>query len=402
MSEVESLATWSGPRLEAELSALLSPDGSPPELAEQLATWASGRKVSELLLRCLRVEPGRSPEETLGCSQGKPFTRMQALIILVRLLGTETGDLSGDTVSMPPEDAASLSAHDDSVARFLRTEPLIKSVVDLLARHIPRLHGGALDPYLRLEALRALRLQLLPLPRGGPPRWWVEERIGHRTRSSARRELVDVLLQVLTDVGDGMCHRPKIAALGGLRSLVAASPECRSHFFLTGGARVAVEVLHSQIRLPAPPVEAALIGGCELLSALVKGPRSNARQLVELGAHNDATECMRRWKQHREVATAAFALLTALASDPVAAARISCSTQEAHAATAVRERWPDDAEEALDASLRRTVHSVREHALPTLVRSHGVAQRFRSHSARMSKSRGVSVFGGGAAAILLQ
>ncbi|CAK0792565.1 unnamed protein product [Prorocentrum cordatum] len=274
----------------------------------------------------------------------------QATTALVRLLGAAEGDPRGDAdlAGSPGGGAVSLVAKAERLgadaADPLRGEAMLRAVAGVMQRRLPQFELGE-EPFLQLEVLRAMRLQLLPPPPASEAlAWWAEQRIGPDEHAALRRQLVDVVLRSLRIVADGqLSRRPQAVALGCLRSLAACSASCRTNALRAGAAALAVEALQAQTRAPGPPAEAALVLGCEALVALTAGSRSNARAVAEAGADAQALELMRRFGQHREVASAAFSLLGAVARDEAAGARLAAAGPEALAAArAVLERWPEE------------------------------------------------------------
>mmetsp|Transcript_86822 Transcript_86822/g.194439 ORF Transcript_86822/g.194439 Transcript_86822/m.194439 type:complete len:405 (+) Transcript_86822:98-1312(+) len=325
-----------------KLQKLLGVYGPPPGLAEELSRSASGTGLRSILVACLAQEGGSAA-----------FTEMQALTLIVRLLGSEAGDLNGDDLPWPvPVHPGGLGAQaeaegaacSDGVASALRSEALVMALLDLWQRRAPQFERSE-EPHLLLETLRALRLALL-CPPGAPAPWWVEEELGHRTNGEVRRRLVDVTLRALLCTGSGLSERPKIAALGCLWSLAANSHHCRSHILQVDGAAPVLQALRAQVRASPPIVEAALIAECRVLTAMAVGPRSHARRLAALGVDGEALEVLRRFGQHRKVVAAAFALLAVVAFDEAAAARLAVAPGGLAVAAAARDRWPEEVEEA--------------------------------------------------------
>lgn len=294
----------------------------------------------------------------LGGIEGSLLTETEALTALVRLLGPSFGDPLGDDLAFEhgaqhapqpaPEDAAQ-----SAVLGAAASEQAAMAVVDLLRRRGPEFQRGE-AAHLRLEALRALRLQLAAASRlGGARVWWGEEDIGHVTRGPTRRQLVDILLAILQSVSAGgahMGHRPKVAALACLWTIVANSAACRTAVIQQGGAALVVEVLRAQARERGLPAEAPLLAACGLLTALAVGPRLHERTLATLGADAEAASLLTSCLQHQRVAVAAALLLGVVCRDASAAARLAASPQTLAALVAVRERWPLALGEAVGSS----------------------------------------------------
>ncbi|CAE8633798.1 unnamed protein product [Polarella glacialis] len=85
--------------LEAQLRDLIGFGGPPDGLAERLAVQARGGwTVCSLLAESL--VPAEARGTGLEDSEGRtpPFTELQALQLVVRILGALSGDMTGDTV----------------------------------------------------------------------------------------------------------------------------------------------------------------------------------------------------------------------------------------------------------------------------------------------------------------
>mmetsp|Transcript_61674 Transcript_61674/g.201284 ORF Transcript_61674/g.201284 Transcript_61674/m.201284 type:complete len:403 (+) Transcript_61674:54-1262(+) len=347
------------PSVEGGLRELLSPYARPEEIYERALNCAHLVPVSPvvpLILGCLAAGDGCPRRGPLmapppGGSANVPFTALEALTLIVRILGADVGDLSGDDVDPL---AVTSAAPAGSIAEALRSQDAVLTVVDLMNRYLPAFERQQ-EQHLRLEALRALLLQLSVPPPGAESPWWVEGDIGHGGRGENRRRLVDMTIYMLRHVNDELGFRSKIAALRCLHCLAFLSPDCRAHAMQVGCAELVAAVLRAQTRGPQvtarlvqlPGAETTIVFACRTLVALAPGPRKHARALGELGLEQDAGDLMQRFLQYRQVATAAFALLGSVSYDEEVGARIAASPELLVHAAMVRERWPKDTEEAI-------------------------------------------------------
>mmetsp|Transcript_161010 Transcript_161010/g.296612 ORF Transcript_161010/g.296612 Transcript_161010/m.296612 type:complete len:457 (-) Transcript_161010:16-1386(-) len=364
----------------AQLRELLSLSGTSADSAISLLQQPEsvGREVHDLLLACLVHEDG--PDAALiplrvastmsraavlttrrGSAPSMPFTEMEALTILVRLLAVGTGDLIGDTITPDPLDPCRVEELEGSfaarvamspVARSLRSQALVLAVINLIERHRDAF-DRCQETYLRVEALRALRLLLTPeglLRVGGEhtqSAWWVEEDLGYLRCGGTRRRLVEVLLDSLQSCGDIMGQKAKLATLGSLWSLTAASSYIRTRMQQSGGEQLIAEVFRSQVRAPPPFVEAPLVVECGLLASIAAGGRSHERQLVKLGMDMEVLEMFRRWGNHRQVVGAGLVLLGVLANDESVNDRLLSTPELLAVVKGVRDRWPQEAAQAV-------------------------------------------------------
>ncbi|CAE8739317.1 unnamed protein product, partial [Polarella glacialis] len=239
------------------------------------------------------------------------------------------------------------------------------AVIDLLNRRAAQFEREE-EPWLRLEALRALRLLVLPPPASQTPMgagrdpdsqtwsacWWVEKDIGHATHGETRRRLVEAVDRTLTGLQGSRNPLPKIMAFGCLRNLALGSPACRSHVVHSKLAHLTVAMLAEQAKASnGLPVEDLFVEGCGLLVALAVGPRKHQRILVEAGAYGLAEDLLKNMAQYRKVAAASFVLLGVLCMDEGCAAKLARKGDEAMKAAAfVAERWPLQVAEAVRAA----------------------------------------------------
>jgi len=396
------------------------------------------------------------------------FTEAEALSIIVRLLGTLVGDATGDeldkltfafpagpgreieteevanakggTLAAAQRRAAGLIAptllamgsggamvdfDSSGVAASLCSERAVLAVIDLIRRRAVDFERGD-DPYLRQEALRALRLQLMPLPlvvgcsptllaeamaagAGGVVRhtavpagawWWIEEDIGYVTRGMERRFVVEVVmraLQGLTAAGTHMGHKPRGAAICCLWSLVSTSAACRTRAFQLGACELVVELLKLHIKEAGSlPIEAPFIALCGLLVALGGGPRLHERRLVELEADTLALALMDRFLQHRQVAAGAFVLLGVVCRDPTAAARLQESKEKMAVLDSARNRWPDALDEAARCSTQQLASIVQKSSITRQsAKGQATEERVSSSRAVVRSSSRRDRYGGG-------
>lgn len=331
----------------------------PDDLAELIVFGESGDSVATILLPLLSPTVARQAADFQGGVQlpEADLTELEAITIVVRLLAVGTDDPAGD--SAPPEvNPGSPHSFTGAVAtevqRALRTQLVLCAVIDLLGRHSSEFKLG-LEPFLHLEALRALRLITSPasLPVGGNPTptvWWAEEDLLYLTNGEISRKLMEVLVASLPCVGpraeitDVLSHRSKIAVLGALWSLAALASYCRTRIVQLGVIESVLMLLRAQTRLPGAPVEAALVNACGLLVCLANGSRGYLRRLGQQGLEQDALEILRRFTPHRRVACAGLALLGTVARDEATGTRLAASTEAFQVAVNARNRWPTDAE----------------------------------------------------------
>lgn len=338
---------------EAQLRQLLDPCGAPEGAAELLARDRSvAQQVEELLVRCLSAGSGAAE---------RSFTELEALTLVVRLLGAGAGDLLGDEVR-PLELRRSWVQEDGSVSRQLRGECAVKAVLGLLNRHSQEFTRGA-QPYLWLEALRALRLQLArPPPEAGlPEAWWADQQQrapspgageAGQPSSGLQRELLHVGMASLHGASAGqLSRRPQVAALGALRSVISGCAACHAHAVQHGGVEVAVDALRAMLRSFGPPVEAAVVACCDLLGLLASGSTWNTMQVAQTGVHRDALELLKRFGQYRGISCNAFVLLGVVVNDSQVVERIMQEGPDKLAvASQARARWPGELQEALGAA----------------------------------------------------
>lgn len=340
------------------LKGLLNPSASPQALQDKGATIAqahNGEALVQTILRCIDQKDFADAAKPLmapppNAPSTVPFTELEALTLITRILGAELGDPVGDSIDPL---AANCSYQGASVAIMLRSWHVMFPVMSLIWRRMPEFETQK-DQFLRLEAVKVLMLQLAAPPPGAEPPWWVECETGVRDRGTFRRQLVDTILQVMRSVGDDICCRSKIAVLRCMHCVAFLSPECRSHAMLCGCAPLVVQLLRSLARRPPrrghfdlPGADVAVVAALRLLVSLAVGPRKHVRILGELKVEEDAFSLMEYYGDHRETATAAFALLGAVSHDEAAAERISGEPRIISAAAAVRERWNPDVDEAI-------------------------------------------------------
>jgi len=234
-------------------------------------------------------------------------------------------------------------------------------VLGLLNRHSQEFTRGA-QPYLWLEALRALRLQLArPPPEAGlPEAWWADQQqrapspgAGEaRQPSGLQRELLHVGMASLHGACAGqLSRRPQVAALGALRSVISGCAACHAHAVQQGGVEVAVDALRAMLRSFGPPVEAAVVACCDLLGLLASGSTWNTMQVAQTGVHRDALELLKRFGQYRGISCNAFVLLGVVVNDPQVVEHIMQEGPDKLAvASKARARWPGELQEALGAA----------------------------------------------------
>lgn len=328
----------------------------PHSAAVELLTTANGALIHDFIVASL-LDHGR---------QAAPLTELEALTAIVRLLAVGTGDPNGETVT---PDSLDPSAGDLDQARFgkqcevaqaLRSQAMAHVILDLLARRGPDFERGECL-YLRLEALKALRLVMTPeglLHVGAPHEessWWAEEEdLGYLRNGDTRRRLVEAFLCQLQSVGDTMGQKPKVAVLGSLWSLAGASSYIRTRILQSGGEALVASLFRAQIHKPPPHVQAALVVECGVLTTLVAGSRTHERHMAKLGVDRDVVEMLRRFNNDRQIVCAGLVLLTFLANDDSVAARLADSPEALAAISAARKFWPEDVERAL----KRNVHYV--------------------------------------------
>lgn len=345
--------------MEDQLREVLGTEGqhgglaSPEHTAKGYAWTVPGDQAVGVLLHCLSGAHGLAdpllappPEQP----QSMPFTELEALTLVVRLLGADSGDFTENSLSAA---TGGSSTPRGCVAELLRCREATLVVLLLLERQLPQLERQK-DQHMFLAALSALRLQLLPAAPGTLIPWWVEEDIGHRDRGTARRRLVGTVLRAIGAVGDHLSCRLQIVAMGCLHALVTQSPDCRALAHLRGAPELVTQLLRAKLyaasapkRLELPGLEAALIAACKVLMALAPGPRKHVSCLGQLGLEADAVVMLRRYILRREIAVAAFALLCAVAHDQAAAARLVTEPMALAAADDVRARWPQAVKEAM-------------------------------------------------------
>jgi hypothetical protein len=304
------------------------------------------------------------------------LTEMEALTAIVRLLAVGTGDPNGDTVTRDLLDprAAELERRDlgapDMVTEALRSQTMVGTILDLLDRRCKELDKGDLV-YLQWEALKALRLVITPegLMSVGAPHvetstLWPKEDNGYMRNGDMQRRLVEVLLQQLSNIGDTMGQKPKVAILGSLWSLAATSNYIRTRILQAGGEQLVATLFHAQVFQPGLILEAALVAECGVLVSLVGGSRTHERNMAKLGVDKDAVEMLRKFQDYREAACAGLVLLALLANDDTVAARLSASPEALAIISAARKRWPEESEKAF----QNNAHYVSP-AAATLVKS---------------------------------
>eukprot|EP00928_Gymnodinium_smaydae_P045575 TRINITY_DN30366_c0_g5_i1.p1 TRINITY_DN30366_c0_g5~~TRINITY_DN30366_c0_g5_i1.p1 ORF type:complete len:460 (+),score=50.71 TRINITY_DN30366_c0_g5_i1:90-1469(+) len=368
-----------------ELRGLLSAPG--PARADALLARSSSPGIASTLMRLLLRCLGRHTDvDVLGvpsAAQSVDFTEMEALTIIVRLLGTCVGDMSGDAVSFTMDSVKPTSIGvGGEIIDALCSEEATLAVIALLQDRLPAFESGK-DPHLRLELLRALRLQLViaaPLCIGRAAKsarvWWLESEIGYDSHHSTRRLLVDVVSRALRGVAGikaHMGHRPRLLATCCLWSLVSASPACCSHAVRQGAATLAADVLRIQIRELGPPVEEVLIASCGLLAALGAGPRLHERKLAELNLENDVATLLQRYSPYRGVVTAAVILAAVVARDADAARRLASNKEALADLAAAWERWPAEIQEAWE---RTTQPLAAWSTICTMNGGHSQTQKF--------------------------
>lgn len=339
--------------LTVQLRPLVNLMGLPePGAVAELLTTANGVVLHDLIHASLSGVGGQ-------------LTEAEALTAIVRLLALGTGDPNGDAVTPDPLDpcAGDLErtglGFQSDIPQILRSLALVHAIIDLLARYGPEFDRGE-SMYLRLEALKALRLVMTPeglLYVGAAhaeQSWWPEEDPGTNLRNGdTRRKLVDVLLQQLENVGDTMGQKPKIVILGSLWSLAAANSHIRTRILQSGGEAVVASLLRAQIRTPQLVVEPALVAECGVLATLAAGSRVHERKMAKLGVDVDVVEMLRKFLHHRQAVCAGLVLLALLANDESVAARLA-DPEALAAISAARARWPEEAEKAF----KRNVHYV--------------------------------------------
>lgn len=338
-----------GHQLEAQLRQLVRVHGTKQEDAAAMARGGPSLQVCETLVRCLEF----------GLEGGAPFCEIDVLTMIVRLLGGDHGDMTGDSLTPSPEKSDNVD-----VARLLRTEPVVLAVCGLLQRRASAFEAGE-DPFLRLEALRALRLLITPegLTVGGTPAvsmWHTREDLAYLANGETPRRVAATLVQALRSVGDSISQRPKVAAIGALWGLAAVSTHCRTRIQQAGGTAAAAAAFHAQAKQKGPVVEAAVVVECGLLVELAAGSRKQERQLSELRVDEAALLLLHAHTPHRQVVCAAIVLLGVVARDDAAAARLAAAPAQVQgmggrpksapclaSAVSARDRWPGEVENAV-------------------------------------------------------
>jgi hypothetical protein len=364
-----------------QLQQLVGASGSPPGLAADLLKTIDSQWLQECLLACLH--PGSSDGTA-------PLTEMEALTVIVRLLAVGTGDPVGDTVTPDPLDphacdlALCALRSQSNVARAIRAPVVLSAIADLLVQWGPEFERGE-EAYLRLEALRALRLILMPeglLFVGAPhaeSQWWGDEDMRN---GDIRRRLVEILLVQLQTVGDGMGQRLKIAALGSLWGVAMVSTYIRTRILQAGGTAMVAKVFRAQVK-QRHVIEAALVGECGLMACLTAGSRSQERQLAKLGVDVDVVEMLRHCIDHRQIICAGLVLLALLANEETIAERIAASTDAAEVISAARARWPAE----VDSAFKANVHYISPTAARVLKDPVAEPSRCRQITPRRTPTR---------------
>lgn len=364
------------------LRQLISATGPPPSAAAELLATANGNSLHNLLVACLH-DGGAGP-----------LTETEALSVIVRLLAVGTGDPTGDSVTADPLDplAGGLERanrhHESEVCHALRSQHVVHAILELLERKAQEFERGE-SLLLRLEALRALRLVLTPeglLYVGAPHNessWWVEEDLGYLRNGDTRRRLVECLLRQLENTGDSMGQKPKLAALGSLWSLAAASSHIRTRVLQSGGEDMLASLFRAQVRQPPPLLEGPLTAECGVLAALAAGGRVHERQLAKLGVEQDVLEMLRRYKNHRQIVCAGLVFLALLANEESIAARLAASADALATVAAARARWPDEVEKAF----KGNSHYISPTAAALLRGSAPCVKRRPSPRSRQSRHR---------------
>jgi hypothetical protein len=286
---------------------------------------------------------------------------MEALTVIVRLMAVGTGDASGDTLIPDTLDPRASDTDQDgkmirsssSVTQCLQSPEVVAAIVDLLAVWGPEFERGEAS-YLRLEALRALRLimsQEADLAFVGAPHteqhWWGDEDLKN---GDLRRRLVEAVLIQLQTVGDSMGQKLKLAALGCLWSLSNVSSFVRTRILQAGGTALVAAMLHAQIKQPAPIVQSTLIAECGILASLAAGSRAQERQLAKLGVDLDVVQMLKRYADHREIVSAGMVLLAVLANEESISSRLASYRDAKLSINVARSRWPVEIEAALKAN----------------------------------------------------
>lgn len=323
-----------------------------PGLAIEILRTADGPALKSCLLGCLLPGDG---EVSL------PLTQMQALTVIVRLLAVGTGDPTGDTLipdALDPrakeiEKDGELIRSTSSCTLCLQSPEIVSAILALLASWEPEFERGE-EFYLRLEALRALRLVMSPegdLAFVGAPHveqhWWGDEDLKN---GDLRRRLVETVLIQLQTVGDSMGQKLKLASLGCLWSLSNVSSFIRTRILQAGGTALVAGMLHSEIKQPAPIVRSTLVVECGILVSLAAGSRAQERQLAKLGVDLDLVQMLQRYIDYREIVCAGFVLLALLANEESISARLASSRDAKVAVSVARSRWPTEIEAALKAN----------------------------------------------------
>lgn len=334
------------------------------------------------------------------------MTELEAVTVIVRLLAVGTGDPTGDSVTADPLDphARELErggqSHRRTVAHALRSPSVVQAIMELLDRRAVEFDRGE-SLHLQLEALKALRLVLTPqgllyvgAAHAGSA-WWVEEDLGYLRNGETRRRLVECLMRHLEIVGDSMGQKPKLAVLGSLWSLAAASSQVRTRILQSGGEDMIARLFRAQVRQPPPLLEAPLMAECGFLAAMAAGGRVHERQLAKLGVEQDVLEMIKRFMNHRQIVCAGLVLLALLANEEGVAARLAASSEALATVAAARARWPDE----VDKAFKGNPHYVSPAAVgllrgPAPARGQRESPRNRPPRNRPMRAAGLCVVGG--------
>jgi len=365
------------------LRRLVGPDPTPGAAADLLETVNGGCLHDVLLASLLDTS-----------EQATMLTELEALTAIIRLLAVGTGDPTGDTITpdfLDPNagklERASLG-NQINVAQVLRSQSMVHAILALLGRRSSEFERGD-SVYLQLEALKALRLIMTPdglLFVGAPhvePLGWAQDSSTATSTSETRaggdthRQLVDVMIKQLQNVGDTMGQRPKIVVLGCLWSLATSSSYIRTRILQSGGEALVAKLFRAQARQPSSP-QAALVAECGVLAALAAGGRTHERQMAKLSVDQDVLEMLHRFKLQRQVVCAGLVLLALLANEESISARLAASPDALAVISAARARWPEEAENAL----KSNVHYVSPTAAALLRGSPPASARQKVASAR--------------------
>lgn len=279
-----------------------------------------------------------------------------AVTVIIYLLALGSGDSTGDRVTPDVLNPGAADFEQGSfqeeiqTAHQLRTARMVLALMEVLERWKTEFEKGDCT-YFHWQVLKALRLVITPegsLHVGSTlshSPWWQAQELECPKNGEIWRRLMQVLLRHLELVGDTMSQKPKMMVLGSLWSIVQASPSLRIRMLQSGGQLIVIKSFCDQVKHKcADPAVLAI--QCGMLVTLAAGPRAHQRHMAKVQLDDDVLELLRRFKAHRDLVCGGLALLTLLANDETAAARLKAA-DSVEAISAAKARWPDDAERAI-------------------------------------------------------